>query len=77
VTTRKRRPPQPDYRPGQVLDWTSSSHWDYSGPSPCRYCGADTHLRDSHGKPADKVCAEKALDQQHAEAAAAYGGQTL
>jgi hypothetical protein len=76
VSARKRRSPQPDRQPGQLLNWQAPTHWSWTA-KPCRYCGADTHLRDSHGKPADKVCAEKALDQQHAEAAAAYGGQTL
>jgi hypothetical protein len=78
VTARKRRPSQAEYQPGQQLDWTDSSHWDYSGPSPCRYCGQPTQLLDSGRHPAHKTCAEAALAQQHAEAAAAYsGGQTL
>lgn len=77
MTARKRRPPQREYQPGQCLDWTSSAHWDYSGPSPCRYCGKPTQLLDSGRHHAHKVCAEAALTKQHAEAAAAYGGQTL
>lgn len=75
MTGRKRRrapPPERAYRPGQLLDWTDSSHWDYDGPRPCRYCGFGTQLRDSHGSPAHKVCAEDALALQHREAAEAY-----
>ncbi|MFJ6014529.1 hypothetical protein [Streptomyces sp. NPDC092952] len=45
---------------GGLLNWGSSAHWD-SRARPCRYCGRPTHLRDSKGAPADKVCAEDAL----------------
>jgi len=81
VTGRRRRrapPAEPEYRPGQLLDWTDSSHWDYEGPRPCRYCGFPTQLRDSHRSPAHKTCAEEALAIQAAETAAAYhqNGQT-
>ncbi|MFF9894925.1 hypothetical protein [Streptomyces longispororuber] len=69
---RRRAPPEPEYVPGALLNWTDSSHWDYDGPLPCRYCGTPTHLRDSRGKPADKVCAEAALAEQVAEATDAY-----
>jgi hypothetical protein len=60
--------------PGPVpplLDWGSSAHWSPT-PKPCRYCGTPTNLRDSKGKPADKVCAEHAIARQAAEAADAY-----
>ncbi len=57
--------------PGTLLDWRDSSHWSWE-QLPCRYCGSPTHLRDSRGKPADKVCAEQALADQAAEAADAY-----
>ncbi|MFJ2733712.1 hypothetical protein [Streptomyces sp. NPDC087317] len=69
---------EPDYRPGQLLDWTDSSHWDHTSARPCRYCGIPTHMRDSHRSPAHKVCAEEALARQAAEAADAYhqNGQT-
>lgn len=76
MTARKQRPPQAEYQPGQLLDWRSPTHWSWDD-LPCRYCGLDTPLRDSKGKPAHKVCAEKALEQQLAEAAEAYGRQTL
>ncbi|MFJ4649502.1 hypothetical protein ACIP6Q_39210 [Streptomyces bobili] len=75
MTGRKRRrapPAEPEYRPGQLLNWTRSSHWDYSGPRPCRYCEQPTQLRDSHGSPAHKTCAEEALATQAREAQAAY-----
>lgn len=51
------------------LNWSSSRHWDYDGPKPCRYCSRDTRLRDSKGSPAHKVCAERALVEQAAERA--------
>jgi hypothetical protein len=54
-----------------VLDWTAPTHWSRT-PRPCRYCGRDTQLRDSARKAAHKVCAEAALREQAAEAAAAY-----
>ncbi|MGV9803929.1 hypothetical protein ACWDTP_38440 [Mycobacterium sp. NPDC003449] len=54
-----------------LLDWRSSAHWSHTA-RPCRYCGADTNLRDSKHKPAHKVCAEQALARQAAEAADAY-----
>ncbi|MFE7232529.1 hypothetical protein ACFVAF_18085 [Streptomyces sp. NPDC057596] len=76
----RRSPPktEPEYRPGQLLDWTDSSHWDHTGPRPCRYCGDPTQMRDSHRSPAHKTCAEEALARQAAEAADAYhqNGQT-
>ena len=77
MTPRKRRAPQPEYRPGMLLDWSSSRHWNYDGPQHCRYCGQHAFLLDSAGHPAHKVCAENALAEQAAEAAAAYAGQTL
>jgi hypothetical protein len=55
-----------------LLDWRDSSHWDYAGPQPCRYCAEPTQMRDSKYKPAHKLCAEYALAQQAAEAADAY-----
>jgi hypothetical protein len=71
---RRRAPPKPEkpYVPGQLLDWTNSSHWDYDGPRPCRYCGFDTQLLDSGRHHAHKVCAEEALAAQARDAAAAY-----
>ncbi|MFF0092779.1 hypothetical protein ACFYSF_22840 [Streptomyces canus] len=46
---------------------------------PCRYkCGGlPTHLRDSSGSPAHKVCAELALAQQIQEYAEAYENERL
>ncbi|MFJ9657584.1 hypothetical protein ACIRPR_06400 [Streptomyces griseoflavus] len=67
----RRAPVDPEYRPGQLLDWRDSSHWS-DRELPCRYCGFPTHLRDSRMKPAHKVCAEDALALQAAEAQAAY-----
>ena len=65
---RPRRAPPP---PSGLLDWRDSSHWSHQ-EKPCRYCGKPTNLRDSHRKPAHKVCAEDALAIQAAEAADAY-----
>lgn len=69
MTARRPRPQPPP--PGGLLDWGSSTHWHHV-KAPCRYCGQPTHLRDSKGKPAEKVCAEAALAQQHADTGAAY-----
>lgn len=68
MTRRRARRAPP---PGALLDWGDNSHWS-ERPRPCRYCGRFTHLRDSKGSPAHKVCAEAALQQQAAEAADAY-----
>ncbi|NDK24718.1 hypothetical protein FSY75_09555 [Streptomyces sp. TR1341] len=46
--------------PGGLLDWSAEWHFDPEA-LPCRYCGAPTHLRDSRGVAADKVCAEAEL----------------
>lgn len=52
-----------------LLNWANpAAHWRRE-PKPCRYCGRNTHLRDSKGSPAHKVCAELALDRQDAQAA--------
>lgn len=69
--TARRPRPQPPPPPGGLLDWRDQSHWSYTA-KPCRYCGFDTHLRDSRRKPAHKVCAEEALAIQAREAQAAY-----
>lgn len=73
MTPRKRRRAVPQ---GGVLDWRDSSHWSHT-ERPCRYCGLQTHLRDSRHSPAHKVCAELALVRQAAEAAEAYQNGTL
>ncbi|MGD1219975.1 hypothetical protein AB9Q10_16280 [Streptomyces krungchingensis] len=68
----RRAPPQREYVPGSLLDWTDAVHWDRFESRPCRYWGRPTQLRDSARKPAHKVCAEQALTDQAADAAAAY-----
>ncbi|MEI5100354.1 hypothetical protein RB200_19725 [Streptomyces sp. PmtG] len=69
---RRRAPPESEYVPGTLLDWTDSDvHWSKHS-RPCRYCGKPTQLRDSKRKPAHKTCAEEALAVQAAEAADAY-----
>jgi len=67
----------PAGRDPPLLDWTDSSHWDYAGPQPCRYCGEPTQLRDSKAKHAHKSCAETALARQAADAAEAYDTERL
>lgn len=56
---------------GRLLDWRDSSHWNFAGPAPCRYCERPAWLLDGRGHPAHKVCAEQAIAQQAAEQAAA------
>ncbi|MEE4540958.1 hypothetical protein V2S66_03120 [Streptomyces sp. V4-01] len=73
---RRPRPRVPEFHPGQILNWCSSSHWGWD-EQPCRYCGLPTPLRDSHRSPAHKVCAEDALTKQYAEAIAQYRGDQL
>lgn len=72
----RRKATAPALPPTGVLDWSDRAHWS-SRALPCRYCGAVTQLRDSQRKPAHKVCAEDALRQQVADAAAAYETQRL
>jgi hypothetical protein len=76
-TARQRRPAAPEFHEGQLLNWGSSRHWNYTGPAACRYCERPAFLLDSKGHPAHKVCAEAALATQYAEAIAEYRGQTL
>lgn len=60
-----------------LLDWSASSHWS-TVALPCRYCdGTPTHLRDSKGKPAHKVCAESRITEQIAEYAESYEQERL
>lgn len=73
MTARRPRPQPP---PSGVLDWRDPSHWSWQARQ-CRYCPGLTNLRDSHGKPAHKTCAEAALQQQAADAADAYQNGTL
>lgn len=56
-----------------LLDWSGSEHFS-TDARPCRYCGTPTHLRDSQGRPADKVCAEIALAEV-AQVLATYGSE--
>lgn len=46
---------------GTVLDWRHSRHWSRR-PARCLLCGRFTSLRDEHGDPVHKVCAEAELD---------------
>lgn len=72
MSPRKRRAPAvPEFRVGQVLDWRNWRHWG-GVDLPCRYCGGDTPLRDSHRQPAHKVCAEEALAAQYEQAVTEY-----
>ncbi|WP_327413199.1 hypothetical protein [Streptomyces sp. NBC_01233] len=66
---RPRRAPPP--AEGQLLDWSDRRHWARV-QAPCRYCRTPTFLRDDDNLPADKVCAEKALQQRAERATAAY-----
>lgn len=66
---RARKAPPPV--PGQLLDWTDSSHWARV-QAPCRYCRRPTFLRDDDRLPADKVCAEQAITERAARAGAVY-----
>ncbi|UJV42919.1 hypothetical protein CVT30_26530 [Streptomyces sp. AMCC400023] len=71
-------PRRPEPPPTGVLDWSGSWHWG-SWPFKCRYgCGGlPTHLRDSKGRAAHKVCAEAAIARQIQEYAEAYENERL
>ena len=51
-------PPELPATSGGVLDWRHG-HWS-DVRAQCRYCPQMTNLRDTHGRPAHKVCAEDA-----------------
>lgn len=53
------RPSRKAHLPVQVVDWSDPRHWSPER-APCRYCGRLTNLRDSQGRPSDKVCYEEA-----------------
>lgn len=42
------------------LDWRDPKHWS-PRRARCQHCEKPTWLRDDHGIPAHKVCAEEAL----------------
>ena len=42
-----------------VLDWKRHA---MGPPMPCRLCGQGALMRDEHGRPCHKVCAEKEAD---------------
>ena len=73
---RPRQPQAPAYRPGMLLNWSGAGHWSWT-EKPCRWCGGLTYLRDGKRHPSHKVCAELAIAEQAADAAEAYGRQTL
>ncbi|KQW13586.1 hypothetical protein [Streptomyces sp. Root369] len=77
--SRQRKPQRPELPPTGLLDWSNPvKHWKRVA-LPCRYqCGGwPTHLRDSSGSPAHKVCAELAIAQQIREYAEAYENERL
>ncbi|WP_410540587.1 hypothetical protein [Streptomyces sp. KL2] len=47
-------------RPAPVVDWRDNRHWSPLS-APCGHCGRSTNLRDDSGRPAHKVCHEKAV----------------
>ena len=53
------------------LNWRSSAHWGGGTRRPCRHCSGPAFLRDEHGVPAHKVCAERAQAQAHARVTSA------
>jgi hypothetical protein len=67
----RRKSAIPEFHEGQLLNWRAPWHWGRV-ELPCRYCGGDTPLRDTKGHPAHKVCAEKALVEQYAQALRQY-----
>ncbi len=44
-----------------IVDWSNDSHWNRRGARPCVHCTTNTQLLDDRGRPAHKVCAERAL----------------
>lgn len=73
---KKRASRKPTPPPTGVLNWSDSRHWG-GVDRTCRYCPLKTRLLDSKGKPAHKVCAERAIARQIAEYAAAYENERL
>jgi hypothetical protein len=45
-----------------TLDWRDADHWSYRR-QPCVHCSAPTHTRDTAGKAAHKICAERVVDE--------------
>jgi len=72
----RRKRKRPELPATGLLDWSDRAHWS-PRELPCRYCARLTNLRDSSRKPAHKVCAEDALREQSADAAAAYENERL
>ncbi|MFF2612286.1 hypothetical protein [Kitasatospora sp. NPDC058046] len=66
-------PAAPAALPEVHLDWRGPQHWS-DRARECRHCGVTTPLRDDEGKPAHKVCAERALAAQQADLADRYRG---
>lgn len=44
----------------EPLDWSGPEHWSQRR-QPCYLCGGLTNLRNTAGKPAHRVCVERAL----------------
>ncbi|MFJ5922728.1 hypothetical protein ACIQF6_08985 [Kitasatospora sp. NPDC092948] len=45
-----------------ALDWRDARHYDRTRTLSCRWCGHPTPLRDEQRRPAHKVCAEAAMN---------------
>ncbi|MFY1669516.1 hypothetical protein ACN27G_06110 [Plantactinospora sp. WMMB334] len=59
------------------LDWSRPPYrWDQQA-RPCRLCGKGAHMRDEHGRPCHKVCAEQAATTRAARAADRYQQRTM
>jgi hypothetical protein len=52
---RRRAPPkdEPEYRPGQLLDWRDSSHWSWEPGSPAHKVHAEDALARQAAEAAD------------------------
>lgn len=46
------------------LDWRDARHWGGGRTQPCRVCWRPAFLRDAHGDPCHKACAEQAAVPQ-------------
>ena len=44
----------------EPLDWSGPEHWS-PRRQPCYLCGGLTHLLNTAGKPAHRVCVERAI----------------
>lgn len=59
------------------LDWSKKPYRYDREAAPCRICGTGAHMRDEHGTPCHKICAEQEATARSARTTDNYETRTV